>query len=90
MTYTYQYEWFNVFKDRINIGERLNIFGGGCFYNEKKGGWQYSVVVFIERLTENKFELNGYPMYNQHGYLTQATFQKDSGESFCSSFYIGW
>ena len=90
MTYTYQYEWFNVFKDRINVGERLNIFGGGCFYNEKKGGWQYAVVVFIERLTEDKFELNGYPMYNQYGYLTQATFQKNSSESFCSSFYIGW
>ena len=90
MTNTNQYEWFNVFKDRIDVKERLNIFGGGCFYNQKKGGWQYAIVVFIERLSEDVFELNGYPMYNQGGYLTQATFQKNSGEAFASSFYIGW
>ena len=90
MANTNQYEWFNVFKDRIDIGERLNIFGGGCFYNDKKGGWQYAIVVFIERLSENVFELNGYPMYNQGGYLTQAAFQKNSDKAFASSFYIGW
>ena len=90
MVNTNQYEWFNVFKDRIDVGERLNIFGGGCFYNQKKGGWQYAIVVFIERLGEDVFELNGYPMYNQGGYLTQATFQKNSDKAFASSFYIGW
>ena len=90
MAYTNQYEWFNVFKDRIDVGERLNIFGGGCFYNQKKGGWQYAIVVFIERLSEDVFELNGYPMHNQGGYLTQATFQKNSNKAFASSFYIGW
>ena len=90
MANTNQYEWFNVFKDRIDIGERLNIFGGGCFYNDKKGGWQYAIVVFIERLSEDVFELNGYPMYNQGGYLTQAAFQKNSDKAFASSFYIGW
>ena len=90
MANTNQYEWFNVFKDRIDVGERLNIFGGGCFYNQKKGGWQYAIVVFIERLSEDVFELNGYPMYNQGGYLTQATFQKNSDKAFASSFYIGW
>ena len=90
MANTNQYEWFNVFKDRIDVGERLNIFGGGCFYNQKKGGWQYAIAVFIERLSEDVFELNGYPMYNQGGYLTQATFQKNSDQAFASSFYIGW
>ncbi|WP_253728340.1 LamG domain-containing protein [Treponema sp. OMZ 857] len=90
MVNTNQYEWFNVFKDRIDIGERLNIFGGGCFYNDMKGGWQHAIVVFIERLSEDKFELNGYPINNQWGYLTRATFQKNSNKAFASSFYIGW
>lgn len=90
-----QAKWFEVFDKRIDIGERLSCFGGGVFFNTtetsyrpKEDCWRMTILVYIERISSEKFELVGFPIDSPNP--TIAEFNKGNKEIFSKRFYIGW
>ena len=84
-----QSKWFEVFDKRIDIGERLSCFGGGVFFNQDESQWRTVIISFIERISENQFELNGFPL-EETTYAAICQFNKENTSVFSRRFYIGW
>lgn len=84
-----QSKWFEVFDKRMDIGERLSCFGGGVFFNQNESQWRTVIISFIERISENQFELNGFPL-EETTYPAICQFNKENTSVFSRRFYIGW
>lgn len=89
MRETTQNEWFEVFEKRIDVGDRMSCFGGGLFLNRSEDVWQFTAVIFIERLDLNTFEVNGFP-FAETDYPGIFKFEKNNFDAFSGRFYIGW
>jgi hypothetical protein len=86
-----QNEWFQVFKDRIPIGKRLNVFGGGQIRNNSHGSYDTGVFCFIERLNINTIEINMFPINTSYAdYLTIVPCTRGNNNIVSYRHYIGW
>ena len=90
-----QAKWFEVFNERIDIGERLSCFGGGVFFNTTEASyrpneecWRMTILVYIERISLDTFELVGFPIDSPNP--TIAEFNRGDQNIFSKRFYIGW
>ncbi len=86
-----QNQWFEIFKDRIPIGKRLNVFGGARIKSFQNGNWYVCVLCFLERINDNLIEINGYPISSSTGdYLARANCNRGNNSVVSSSHYFGW
>jgi hypothetical protein len=73
-----QNDWFEVFKNRIPVGKRLQTNGCGLFD-------YISVFCFIERIDDNTIEINGMPIAKITYETIAAVVQDSHGENYLST-----
>jgi hypothetical protein len=85
-----QNDWFQIFKDRIEIGKRLNIFGGAVVKNETTGNFVTGIFCFIERLDVDTIELNLFPISGDSDRMLIAKCVNGNANVVTRRYYIGW
>ncbi|QQO10212.1 phage tail protein [Breznakiella homolactica] len=86
-----QAQWFNVFSDIIPIGKRLNVFGGANVHNSTTGKGEMGIFCFIERLDNDRIELNMFPIITMTAdYLTIVQCTRGNTNVVSFRHYIGW
>jgi hypothetical protein len=85
-----QNDWFQTFKDRIEVGKRLNVFGGAVVKNETTGNWVTGIFCFIERLDVNNIELNLFPISGDADRMLIARCTNGNTNAVSRRYYIGW
>lgn len=65
------------------------MFWWWSFFNQGEKEWRTVIIAFIERISEDKFELDGFPIAETN-YPAVCYFERNNSNIFSKRFYIGW
>ena len=92
-----QDEWFLLFKDKIPVGKRMNVFGGGYIKLPEAPSNPLApdnffpcIISYIERIHVNTIQVSGLPLFNTGYVMLSHNATSGNTSVFSRGTCIGW